>query len=187
MRTILASLAALGVASGPALAAGDAFFSLTNTDFVVLIAFLLFVGFLVYMKVPGMVGGKLDDRAAGIRAELDEARSLRAEAQDLLASYERQQKEVQAQADRIVAHAREEAAQAAEEARKDLETSVARRLQAAEDQVASAEAAAIRDVRDRAVHVAIAAARDVIARQISDAERDRLIDSAIADVGAKMH
>ena len=54
------------VAASPAFAAGDSFFSLANTDFVVLIAFLLFVGVLFYYKVPSLLGGLLDKRAAGI-------------------------------------------------------------------------------------------------------------------------
>lgn len=183
--TLTAVLAAL-VAS-PAFAAGDVFFSLKNTNFVVLLAFILFIAVLFYFKVPGMIGGMLDKRAADIRTELDEARALREEAQTLLASYERKQKEVQEQADRIVAAAKEEAERSAEQARADLAKSVERRLAAAEDQIASAQAAAVKEVRDQAVMVAIAAARDVIAKQMSAADGNRLIDDAITQVDAKLH
>ena len=142
----LAPLAALPIAT-PALAADDKpFFSLANTDFVVLIGFLIFIGILVYFRIPSLIGGMLDKRAETIRSELDEARALREEAQTLLASYERKQQEVSEHADRIVAAARDEAARAADEAKADLERSVARRLQAAEEQIASAEAAAIRSM-----------------------------------------
>ncbi len=186
MRGILATLTALITAS-PALAASGPFFSLTNTNFVVLIAFLLFVGVLLYLKVPTLLGGKLDERAEGIKSELEEARALREEAQTLLASYERKQKEVQEQADRIVAHASDEAVLAAEQAKADLKVSIARRLQAAEDQIASAEARAIKDVRDQAVSIAIGAAKDVISKQMTATEGNSLIESAIADVDAKLH
>ena len=97
----LATLAALSAAS-PAFAASGPFFSLGNTDFVVLIAFLVFIGVLIYFKVPAMIGGMLDKRAEGIKSELEEARALREEAQKVLATYERKQKEVQEQAERIV-------------------------------------------------------------------------------------
>lgn len=179
-------LVALGAAS-PAWAAEGAFFSLANTDFVVLIAFLLFIGVLVYYKVPNLLARKLDERAEGIRSELDEARAIREEAQSLLASFERQQKDVQAQADRIVAQARDEANAAAKEAKEDIRKSVERRLQAAEDQIASAEARAVRDIRDQAVAVAIAAAREVIAGQMTTEDRNATIDSAIDEVEAKLH
>lgn len=180
-------LAPAALAAAPAQAASGPFLSLGNTDFVVLIAFLLFLAVLVYFKVPGMLGKLLDKRATDIRSELDEARKLREEAQALLASYERKSRETQEQADRIVAQARSEAEQAAVQARADLEVSMQRRLQTAEAQIASAEAAAIKEVRDRAAAVAIAAASEVYAEQMSEAERSKLIDESISTVGAKLH
>ncbi|MDF1718572.1 MAG: F0F1 ATP synthase subunit B [Antarcticimicrobium sp.] len=186
MRNLTALILSLGFAS-PALAASGPFFSLHNTNFVVLIAFLVFVGILFYFKVPGMIGGALDTRAAGIKSELDEARALREEAQTLLASYERKQKEVQDQAERIVAHAKSDADAAAEQAKADLEKSIVRRLAAAEDQIASAQAAAVKEVRDQAVTIAVAAANSVIAKQMTAADGNNLIDAAIAEVDAKLH
>ena len=173
---------ALLLAASPAFAAGGPFFSLKNTDFVVLLAFLLFIGVIYYFKVPGMIGGLLDKRADTIRGELEEARALREEAQTLLASYERKQKEVQEQADRIIAQAKDEAATAAEQAKADLQKSIARRIAAAEDQ-----AAAIKEVRDRAVVIAIGAARDVIAKQMTAADGNKLIEEGIDVVDAKLH
>jgi len=182
----LAILIALTSAS-PAFAAGGPFFSLTNTNFVVTISFILFVAVLLYLKVPAMLGRLLDKRADTIKSELEEARALREEAQTLLASYERKQKEVQEQADRIVEHAKSEAAAAAEQAKEDLKKSIARRMQAADEQIASAEAGAIREVRDRAVTIAIAAAREVIAKQMTAANGNKLIEDAIETVDAKLH
>ena len=174
-------------AASPAWAAKGPFFSLNNTDFVVLLGLIVFIGVLVYFKVPGMIGKMLDSRAEGIESELNEARTLREEAQSLLASYERKHREVQEQADRIVEAAKEEATVAAEQARADLEVSIARRVKAAEDQIATAQAAAIKEVRDQSITVAIAAAREVIAKQMSAAEGNALIESAISDVEAKLH
>ena len=180
--------ALLAVIASPALAAGDKpFFSLGNTDFVVWIAFIVFVGILLYFKVPGKVGEMLDARANGIKSDLDEARALREEAKSLLASYERKQKEVQEQADRIVASAKEEAAKAAETAKDDIAASVTRRLASAEEQIEAAQAAAVKDIRNQAVVVAVGAAQDIIAKQMDAKGTSALIDDAIAEVGAKLH
>ena len=173
--------------ASPALAASGPFFSLYNTNFVVTIAFVSFVAVVLYLGVPKMLAKMLDARADGIRAELEEARSLREEAKALLASYEKKQTEVQAQADRILEAARVEAAAAAEQAKADIVTSVARRLVAAEEQIASAEAAAVKEVRDQAIVVAVGAARDIIASQMTAADGNSLIDDAIAQVSAKLH
>lgn len=186
MRVMLTSLFAL--AASPALAAGDKpFFSLANTDFVVLIAFVIFIGVLLYFKVPGLVGGMLDKRADSIKAELDEAKALREEAQSLLASYERKQKEVQEQSARIVAAAKEEATNAAAAAKEEIARSITRRLAAAEDQIASAEASAVKEVRDQAIAVAVGAAKDVIAKQMDAKSAGAMIDTSIATVGDKLH
>lgn len=181
------SVIVFAMTASPAFASSGPFFSMDNTNFVVLIAFVLFIGVLLYLKVPGMIGGMLDTRADTIRAELDEARSLREEAQTILASYERKQKEVAEHAEHIIAHAKVEAENAAIQAKEDLQASIARRLQAAIDQIASAEASAVKEVRDTAITVAIAAAGEVIAKSMSAKDGGALIDAAIADVGKKLH
>ena len=161
--------------------------SLGNTDWVVLIGFLLFIGIIFYFGVPAMLGGMLDKRAEGIRAELDEARALREEAQTLLASYERKAREVEEQSKRIVDEARANAEDAAVQAKGDIERSIARRLAAAEDQIASAEQKANRAVRDQAASVAVAAAAEVIAKGTKAADQNKMIDDAIAEVERQLH
>lgn len=177
----------LALLASPAMAATGPFFSLQNTNFVVLIAFIAFIGLLVYMKVPAKLTGMLDARAATIKAELDEARALREEAKSILATYERRQKEVQEQADRIVSAARDEALAAAAQAKEDLKASIARRLASATEQIASAEAGAIRQVREQAVAVAVAAAGEVLSKQMTADAASASIDDAIAQVEARLH
>ena len=172
----------------PAFAAeGVPFLSLFNTNFVVIIAFLVFVGILLFAGVPAKITGVLDGRADGIRRDLEEARALRDQAQTLLDSFAKRRAEVEEMSKRIVEAAREEAQAAAEKGKADLADTIARRLKAAEDQIASAEAAAIKEVRDRAVQVAVAAAGDVIAKGLSPAESGKLIDASIEQVAAKLH
>ena len=188
--TLLSAVTSL--AAGPASAASYNFFSgefytLSNTNFIVTIAFLIFLGILFYFKVPSLIGGMLDKRAAQIQADLHEARALRDEAQTLLASFQRKKEEVKAQAERIVVNARHEAEEAAAGAKADLARSIERRLKAAEDQIASAEASALKEVKDRAAAIAVAAAGDVIARAMTAKDAGKLIDDAIATVDAKLH
>ncbi len=175
------------VLASPAFAAPGAFFSLANTEFIVVVAFLIFVGILIYAGVPGRLTGLLDARAAQIRADLDEARALKEEAKSVLASYERKKKEVAEQADRIVAKARDEALAAAAEAKEELRDAIARRLAIAEERIATAEASAVREVREKAVAVAVAAAGDVLARQMTADRAAASIDAAITEVGARLH
>lgn len=182
----LTALAAV-LAASPALAATGPFFSLRNTDFIVLLAFLAFIGILLYFGVPGAIGRLLDKRAEGIKADIAEARRLRDEAQEIYASYERRQREVHGQAGEIVANARREAMAQAEKAKQDLQKSIERRLQAAQDQITAAEGEAVRAVRDRAIQVAMAAATEVLGRQMGPQDRAAGIDRAIDDVARHLN
>ena len=171
----------------PAFAASGPFFSLFNTDFVVLIAFLVFIGVLVYFKVPGILIGMLDKRAQQIRSELDEARALREEAQTLLASYERKQREVADQADRIVAHAARRPSLRRSRPRpicKPRSSGAFRRQRNRSPRPRPAPCARCATVPSA---IAISAAAQVIAAKTSAADQNKLIDSAIDEVSARLH
>lgn len=178
---------ALCLAAGPALAADAPFFSLRNTNFITTLAFLVFVGIVIYAKVPGLIGGWLDKRAAGIASELEEARALREEAKEILASYQKKQREVGAQVDRIVELARQEATAALDKGRADLEASVERRLAAAEEQLRSAEETALRDIREQAATLAVGVAADVLAAQQSPENAREGMDRALDEIERRLH
>lgn len=160
---------------------------LYDTYFVVALSFVLFLGVLYRYNVHTMLFSMLDARAERIRAELDDAARLREEAQELLASYERRQKDVSATAEEIVAQAKIDAEASAKQARADLEKSIDRRLRAAVDQIAAAEAAAMREVKDKAVSVAIAAAADVLTARMTPAAASARLDASIADVARRLN
>lgn len=160
---------------------------LYDTYFVVALSFVIFVAILWKYDVHGMLLRMLDDRAERIRKELEDAKALREEAQALLASYERRQKEVAEAAASIVARAKEDAAAAAEQAKKELAESLDRRLRAANDQIAAAEAAAMREVKDRAVAVAVAAAADILRGAMSPEALSARTDAAIRDLGPRLN
>ncbi len=168
-------------------APGYDFTSLFNTDFVVLIGFLLFLAILFYFNIPNMLGKMLDQRADTIKADLEEARSIREEAQAMLASYERKQREVADQSARIVAAARADAQAVADQAKLDLQHTIARRLQTAEEQIINAEEKALHVVRDRAIQTAIAAVAVAIRENMPADFAQQTIDDAIGVVEQRLH
>ena len=158
-----------------------------EAEFWVLVSFLIFIAALVALKVPGKIAGALDRRAEQIRRELEEARSIRAEAEQLLASYRERRTQAEQDAQQIVERAKADAEAMQHEMREQMETQITRRTRLAEDNIRRAEAQAIQEVRARAADIAVAAARDIL-RQRVDAERDRgLIDQGIDALGAKLH
>ena len=152
-----------------------------------LVALIIFFGIVVYLKVPGMVTKSLDERADKIRNELDEARRLREEAQQLLAEYQRKRKEAEQEASDIVAAAKRDADLLLEEAKEKTQEYVARRTTMAEQKIAQAERDAVNEVRSRAVDVAIAAAGDLLASKVDAKARGELFKSALKDVRTRLN
>jgi F-type H+-transporting ATPase subunit b len=160
---------------------------LATPEFWVAISFVGFVALIIYFGAPKMIAKALDDRADRIRAELEEARRLREEAQNLLAEYQRKQRDAEAEADAIVTQARHEAELFAADARTKLKESLQRRMKLAEDKIAQAEAQAIHDVRARAADVAVAAAERLIASELSKDKARGLIDNGIKGLASKLN
>lgn len=160
---------------------------LSSAEFWVAVSFVGFVALVIYMKVPGMVTKALDDRAAAISKELEEAQKLREEAQAILADYQRRQRDAEKEAEGIVTQAMHEAERFAEEARAKLQESLERRSKIAEEKIQQAEAQALKDVRNAATDLAIAAAEKLIAEEIKGKKATDLVTQSIEDVRAKLN
>ncbi len=160
---------------------------LHEPEFWVAVAFVIFIGIIVYYRVPQMMIGALDQRTARIKAELDEARRLREEAQQLLEQYQRKRQEAEKEAEILLASARAEAERAASEAKQKMEEFVARRTRMAETKINQAEAQALNDVRAAAADAAIVAAERILADMAKGSVADALIQQGIRDVRAKLN
>lgn len=158
-----------------------------DNSFWALVALILFIGVIVYLRVPGKVAKSLDGRAERIAKELEEARRLREEAQTLLASYQRKQREAQDEASEIVEAAKAEAERLVDETRAELAEQLKRRSRMAEDKIAQAEAQAMNEVRDVAASAAVDAARKIIGAKVDAGKDAALIDEAIKDLPSRLN
>lgn len=159
---------------------------LNSAEFWVAVSFAVFV---LAAWGPGkrMLGAALDGRIAQIRNEVEEAQKLREEAQAALASYQRRQREAIQEAEQIIAHAREEAERTRAQAASELEEAIRRREQQATEKIAQAEAAALAQIRDRAVELAIAATGRLLAEKMAGKSGDAAIAAAIEELPDKLH
>ncbi len=153
----------------------------------VLLAFVLVVGVALWKGAHKSVAKALDERADKIRAELEEARKLRNEAEALLASYKKKQAEAEEQAKDIVAQARKEAELMAENARKELKERIARRTEQAQAKIKTAEAQALSDVKKQAAHLATRAAEELLKKEMGASDQARLIKEGLAEMGKALH
>lgn len=157
-----------------------------DASFFALVALILFFVLLWYLNTHRTIAKSLDDRAARIQAEIDEARELKEEAKQQLAEYQRRRHEAEAEAKDIVAAAKREADAIVAEARTKTEEYVTRRTAAAELKISQAEADAIAEVRASAVNIAVAAAERII-RDKDLGSDTRMTESSIAEVRRRLN
>ena len=160
---------------------------LQNPEFWVGVGLIAAIGLMLRAGAPKMIAKYLDDRAAVIAAELDQARKLREEAQALLADFRAKAAAAEKEAEVIITEARAEAARFAEESRATLKAQIERRAQAAQDKIHQAEAAAMNEIRALAADAATATAEKLIIARLDEKRAAALVETGIKDLGAKLN
>lgn len=158
-----------------------------DAEFWVAVAFVVFLGGLIYLGVHEMLVKFIDQRRDRIKAELDEALRLKEEAQALLTQYQRKQREAEQEAAAIIAGATAEAERMMAEAKAKMEEFIARRGKMAETKIAQAEAQAVADVRAAAAEAAVSAAEKILTQIVKGEVADRLVAKGIEDVKTKLN
>ena len=156
-------------------------FGITPGGFVAL-AMLVVFAIMLKARVPAIIAGALDARIGGIREQLDTAAKLRREAEALKAEYDKKARDADAEIALLKASAERQAADIVAKAQEDATRLVERHKTMAEAKIASAERAAVDEIRRRAAEAAGAAARQLIVEQVDGAADKRLVDDSIARI-----
>lgn len=156
-----------------------------SPEFWVALAFVVFVA-AVYRPASRAILSALDKRAETIKQQIDEAQSLRDEAQKTLAEYKRMQRDAVKQAEEILDNAKHEAEVLRAQAEKELEAQLKRREQLAMEKIAQAEAEALSEVRNQAVDLAIAATAKLLNERLEPEKADALVDQTIKELPGKL-
>ena len=176
-------LPAFTLSYGVSYAAGSKkLISLNNTDFVVLISFLIFVGVLVYFKVPSIVGAFLDKRSNDIQNEIEKAGEILEEAKKILSSIEADHIKTSETIGQMVETARSRAGEEEEEAKKNIEELMKNKLISAEGQVMSNERKILEEIEGRAIDLSIEKVRMKLSKSLSSSDYDNQFDASIQSI-----
>ena len=182
-RRFLPILLAFLLSPGVSNAAGSKkMFSLDNTDFVVLISFLIFVGVLIYFKVPSIIADFLDKRSDNIQNEIEKASEILEEAKKILSSIESDHIKTTETIKQMVTTAEARAREEEEKAKKHVEELMKNKLISAEGQVKSSERKVLREIEQRAIDLGIEKVRVSLSKSLSGSDYERHFDSSINSV-----
>jgi F-type H+-transporting ATPase subunit b len=148
----------------------------------VAIAMLVVFGVMLLAGVPRIVAGILDSRIEGIRKQLDEAKTLRAEAEKLRDEYARKASEADKEVAVLRASAERQAEEIVEKAKADAAALIERHKVIATGKIASAERAAILYWGHMVARAAGPAARYLIAHNQGEAPDRKLADEIIGNL-----
>jgi F-type H+-transporting ATPase subunit b len=151
----------------------------------VALAMLIVFALLAWKKVHHAIGRALDSKIALIRDQLQEAESLRKEAEALKAEYEKKSKSADKDRAALLERAKHEAGEIIAKAKTDAEALIGRRTRMAEEKIAAEERSAIEQLRSAAAEAAAKAAAKLIASHHDAATDSKLVDQAIKDVAGR--
>ena len=180
IKSLQITLSAFALSYGVSHAAGSKkMVSLDNTDFVVLISFLIFVGVLIYFKVPSIVGAFLDKRSNDIQSEIEKAGEILEEAKKILSSIEADHIRTSETIGQMVETARSRAGEEEEKAKKNIEELMKNKLISAEGQVMSSERKILEEIESRAIDLSIEKVRMKLSKSLSSSDYDNQFDVSI--------
>lgn len=157
-----------------------------DTHFWYLLSFLGFA-FVVWKFGRKAILASLDNRIEAIRKEIQTAETLRIEAQELLAQYQRKQRDAMKDAERILASAKKDAEQVRIEAEKQLSETMARREAQLKERIERMEQNAVQEIQAYASELAMKAAKEIIIEKLDNKTAEKLADQSIKDVAQNLH
>ena len=161
-------------------------FSLANTDFVVAISFFIFIGVLVYFKVPRIIINLLDKRSNTIRQEIDDANKLLEEAKSLLANSEREHKDNILKAKEIINSAEKTSKKLLEDSKLEIKFAVSRKLDMAKKQIEANEKKVLNSIRDEIIDSAFKLAEESINKKLDKKTSNQITKESINEIGTKL-
>tara|TARA_Y100001978_G_scaffold166902_1_gene154819 strand:+ start:133 stop:612 length:480 start_codon:yes stop_codon:yes gene_type:complete len=150
----------------------------------VAVSFFLFV-LAVFRPAKKAILSGLDKKIDQIKSEIEEAQELREEAEALLASYHRKQREALQEAEAIVSRAQDDATRLRREAEGSIEAALKRQEELATEKISQLEAAAISRIRNTAVEIAMDATEKVLGDRLTGKKGKELAENSIAELGKR--
>lgn len=151
---------------------------LHDTGIWVALSFALFAAFAFKIGRKSVLGA-LDAKIEEIKTEIETAERLRVEAQELLAQYQRKQRDAETEAAEILRKAQDQANAIAVTAETDLSELMARREIQLSERLRRLEENAIAEIQNHAAELAVAATTEMIIQTLDEKTNAKLNEDTI--------
>jgi F-type H+-transporting ATPase subunit b len=142
----------------------------------------LVVLFVLRKYAFGPIQQMIDARRERIEQAINEADNARQEARNLLEEHRKLIGQAKTESEEILAEARRIADAQRERVREETEEDRARRLEETRRQIEQATTQALGQIRDEVGRLSLLAAEKITKKSLTDADQQRLIDEALAEI-----
>ena len=150
-----------------------------DATFWVTISFFIFLGILIYFKIPQKIKETLEQNILNIKNQLTEAEKLKEDAKNILAEHEKKisnsKKEVKDMIDKANEDVEKNIIRTNEEFHKLMEN----RKKGAEDRITQLKNQAVKDIKNASVKIAIESVEKLIKNSIDKSKLDKIYSSSI--------
>lgn len=157
-----------------------------GTGIWVTISFLVFAAFAFKLGRQSILDG-LDSRINEVKSEIETAERLRVEAQELLAQYQRKQRDAEKESKEIVKQAKSQAKQLRKSAESDLAELMDRREAQLTDRLHRLEEGAIAEIQNHAADLAVAATTEMIIQTLDEKTNATLNENVIQSLSKHLN
>ena len=150
-----------------------------DATFWVAVSFFLFVGVLLYFKVPQKIFTTLDESINKIKKDVEEAEKLKEEAKNILSDYEAKLDKSKVEIDLMIKNAQKESESNIIKINDQFHKIIENRKKMAEEKIKQMKLQATKDIKNYSVEVAIIALEKIIKNSIDKKKLDKIYDSSV--------
>ena len=157
-----------------------------DATFWVAVSFIIFFGGLVYLKVPQKINELLNKLILDIKNEIDESEKLRAEAKILLDNAQKKLNTAQSVSKEILDQARRDSDRLIIELNDKFHKSSEIKKNSAQTKIAQMKDAAIKDIKNRSVKIAVDSVKKIITTSVDKSKLDNLFEKNLDETKAQL-
>ena len=152
-----------------------------DATFWVAISFLIFVGVIIYFKVPQKIDDSLNESIKKIKESLDDAEKLKDEAKNILSEYDSKVSKSKEEIKNLITDAKNQAEQNIIKTNEEFHKVIENRKKSAEEKIKQMKVQAIKDVKNSSVDIAISSVEKIIKNSIDKKKLDKIYISSIEE------
>ncbi|MDC0200411.1 ATPase [Candidatus Pelagibacter sp.] len=157
-----------------------------DATFWVAISFLLFIGLLVYFKIPQKVNEILNQLILNIKNEIDESEKLRKEAKTLLDNSQTKLDSAVDETNKIIDQAKKDSEKLVIDINEKFHKSAEIKKKLAETKIAQMKEAAIKEIKDTSIKIAVNSVKKIIATSVDKNKLDKIFEKDLEEAKSEL-